>query len=177
MGNFQDIKEYEGLYQINDSGVVYSLVSKRKIGQTKDSYGYMVVALYKQRQRKTFKIHRLVADAFIDNPNGYNQVNHIDENKCNNNASNLEWCNHHHNANHGGRNMKISESQKNRKDHSKAVLQYDENECLLNEYPSTHEAERCTGIHRTNIGACCRGNAKHPKAGGFIWRYKNEFTK
>lgn len=172
MENFKDIKGFEGLYQVSDFGKVYSFVSKREIGQSKDSYGYMVVALYKQRKRKTFKIHRLVADAFIDNPNQYTQVNHIDEDKCNNTVSNLEWCNSHYNANYGNRNEIISNSQKNRKDHSKEVLQYDENMCLLNEYPSAHEAERCTGVYRTNISACCRGNSKYPKAGGFIWRYK-----
>ncbi len=93
------IKGFEGLYEVSNYGNVRSL----KFGKIKylkpadDGNGYYFVNLSKNGIVKNFKIHRLVANAFIDNPNNYPQINHIDEDKTNNKASNLEWCNSKHN--------------------------------------------------------------------------------
>ena len=97
---WKDIKNYEGLYEVSNYGNVRSL----KYGKIKylkpadDGNGYYFVNLSKNGIVKNFKIHRLVANAFIPNPNNLPQINHKDEDKTNNKANNLEWCNNRYNT-------------------------------------------------------------------------------
>ena len=72
--------------------------------------GYLIACLWKNNKQKKFVIHRLVANAFIDNPNNYEEVNHLDEDKTNNRIDNLEWCSHKYNMNYGNVRNKISKS-------------------------------------------------------------------
>ena len=113
---WRDIPGYEGLYQVSNSGHVKSM--KRKyfnsgIGrdyckaekiltprENKKRFGYFELSLHKDGKEKRFKLHRLVALAFVPNPNNYPQVNHIDGNKGNNSVENLEWCSCKYNINH-----------------------------------------------------------------------------
>lgn len=88
---WKNIKGYENLYQISNLGNIYS-VKKNIILKTKKRKGYIAVNLYKDNKIKTYNVHRLVAQAFIPNPMKLSQVNHIDCNKNNNKANNLEWC-------------------------------------------------------------------------------------
>lgn len=109
---WKDIKNYEGLYQVSNLGNVKSLERNKSNGKgsvktkekilTQDitNWGYYRVALYKDGIRKYYKVHRLVAEAFILNPNNKEQVNHIDGNKLNNNVNNLEWNTRIENMNH-----------------------------------------------------------------------------
>ena len=94
MEEWRDIIEYEGLYQISNKGRVKSLGNnknrKEKILSLKPINGYMRVFLYKNGKPKPYSVHRLVAIAFIPNPNNYPEVNHIDEDKTNNIVENLE---------------------------------------------------------------------------------------
>ena len=111
---YKDIEGYEGLYQISNYGNVKSLNYKKtgKDGLLKpqyDSDGYCQVSLYKHHKGKSFPIHRLVAEHFIDNPDNLYEVNHKDENKLNNCVDNLEWCSHEYNCNYGTRNKRHSE--------------------------------------------------------------------
>ena len=93
-----DIKNYEGFYKIDHTGCVYS---KRKIIKPYDNgHGYLAVQLWKNGKCKQFYIHRLVAAAFIPNPNNYREINHIDGDKTNNSVSNLEWCDRSINVKH-----------------------------------------------------------------------------
>ena len=87
----KDIKGFEGLYQITDEGQVYSLYSKKYLKPRKDKDGYLQVNLYKDKKQYTKKIHRLVAEAFLDNSDNKKEVNHIDCQRDNNCVSNLEW--------------------------------------------------------------------------------------
>ena len=112
---WKDISGYEGLYQISNLGNVkslnYSRTGKERIlkpGTDKD--GYLLVTLYKNRNKRPFKIHRLVAKAFIPNPDNKSDVNHKDENKTNNCVDNLEWMTRMENNNFGTRNERISKS-------------------------------------------------------------------
>jgi hypothetical protein len=93
---------YEGLYEIDSSGNIYSIARKGtkggKVSLIKDEY--FEVVLCKNSKMKRFSLHRLIAIHFIDNPKNYNQVNHIDGNKFNNDISNLEWCNNSQNQLH-----------------------------------------------------------------------------
>lgn len=88
---WKDIKGYEGLYKISNMGNVLS-IKKNIILKTKKRRGYVAINLYKNKKLKTFNVHRLVAMAFIPNPQNLEQVNHLDCNKDNNKVDNLAWC-------------------------------------------------------------------------------------
>ena len=105
----KDINGYEGLYRIDDHGNVYSIKSNKQISYFIRNNGYKRVTLFKNGKSKNISIHRLVAIAFIPNPNDLPQVNHKDENKLNNNVDNLEWCSSKYNANYGTRIKRITE--------------------------------------------------------------------
>lgn len=195
---WRDINGYEGLYQVSNLGRVKSLerfikTRKNKNGMngyihkqesiripTKDYKGYLRLSLCKEGKLKPFRVHRLVAEAFIPNPNNLPQVNHKDENKENNCITNLEWCTNEYNHNYGTRNKRVAEKQKGRKipfeqiKNKIAVLQInkDTNE-VIRKYDSIKEAQICCGVktHYSHIGECCKGERK--TAYGFKWRYAN----
>ena len=106
MEEWKDIKGYEGLYQISNKGRVKSLYNKSKILRPGKRKGYFFVWLYKNKKRKQYSIHRLVAEHFLLNPDNLPVVNHKDENKLNNNVENLEWCTVEYNNNYGTANDK-----------------------------------------------------------------------
>ena len=122
---WRDIKGYEGKYQVSNLGRVKSLKDSKEnyrekiLSNSTDTRGYSNVNLYKNGKRKLFKVHRLVAEAFIDNSNSYPLVNHKDENKQNNRVENLEWCTHEYNINYGTRSQRTSESMKGKYNGSK----------------------------------------------------------
>ena len=165
---WKDIEGYEGLYQISNKGRVKSLkCGKERILRPEiDRDGYYKIMLYNDSARKTFRLHRLVAQAFI--PNLYNkpQVNHLDENKLNNYVENLEWATAKENNNHGTRNKRVGDS------HSKPILQYSKSGDFIREWKSASEVKRVLGIDNSYILHCCRGMYK--SAYGFVWRYKEK---
>ncbi|MCO7126642.1 NUMOD4 motif-containing HNH endonuclease [Sporolactobacillus shoreicorticis] len=106
---WRNIKDYEGLYQVSNCGRVKRLSNNRQMKEkilrsVKHGRGYLKIGLHKNGSQKDYFIHRLVAQAFIINPINLPEVNHRDENKHNNNISNLEWCSSKYNANYGTRN-------------------------------------------------------------------------
>lgn len=121
--------------------------------------------LYENGKRCYVYAHRLVAKHFLNEVEGKLQVNHIDENKQNNNFNNLEWCTAKENTNHGTRNKRVSRKL------SKEVAQYTMQGELLNIFCSANEAERQTGAYHQHISKCCKGKLK--TTGGFIWKYAN----
>lgn len=165
-------EKYEN-YQVSNYGRVMSL-NYRGTGRSEvlipgeDKYGYLRVVLYKNGKTKTFKVHRLVAEAFIPNLLNLPQVNHRDENKLNNHVENLEWCDHKENCNHGTRNKRVAEKNTNGK-RSKPVLQLTKTGELVKVWPSTNEAGR-NGFDQGTVAKCCRGEKKQYK--GYIWKYK-----
>lgn len=112
---WKDIEGYEGLYQVSNTGKVRSL-NYRRTGETKvlkpstSKLGYKSVNLCKDGKNKGYLVHRLVALAFIPNPNNYPVVNHKDENPSNNTVWNLEWCTQEYNINYGNCKQKIKEA-------------------------------------------------------------------
>ena len=176
---WKDIKGYEGIYRVSDTGVVqrisYIGCSQRKhklpytIAYMTDKDGYKKVPLYKDKKVKNFFVHRLVATAFIPNPENKSQVNHKDGAKDNNNVDNLEWVTQSENRRHclehlnpHLRNNKLS----------KVVYQFDLSGKLIAIYPSTKEAHRVTGIPQGSIAKVARGEGF--TCHGFIWKYEKD---
>lgn len=107
---FKDILGYEGLYQVSNLGNVKSMYTNKILSAATKKRGYQYVNLYKDKLSKMHQIHRLVATAFIPNPNNLPIVNHKDEDPTNNKAENLEWCTHTYNINYGTATKKIRQS-------------------------------------------------------------------
>ena len=177
---WKDKKDYEGLYQVSNLGRAKSLdryikgkghslqfKKGRILKPMKDNNGYLKVKLCKDGKEKAFTVHRLVAEAFLPNPHNYPCVNHKDENKQNNNVSNLEWCSAQYNNTYGTRIERVAEKTTNGKC-SKPVLQYTLNGEFVREWESTAECGR-NGFNQGNVVTCCQGKLKKYK--GFIWRY------
>ena len=115
---WKDIQGYEGLYQVSNFGNVISLnfrnkKEKYKIAQRILNNGYFSVTIHKNGKKQTIEVHRLVAIAFLPNPFNLPCVNHINENKLDNRAENLEWCTWSYNNKYGKGNKKRTESKKN----------------------------------------------------------------
>lgn len=152
----KDIKGYEGLYAITEDGRVWSY-KKNKFIERKIQSNYSRVNLYKDGITKYCYVHRLVAEAFLPNPNNLPQVNHKDENKSNNNVNNLEWCTGKYNCNHGTRIQRISTKLKRK------ILCVELNQV----FNSLKEASAY--INKTSVCECLKGRCK--TAGGYHWRY------
>lgn len=171
-----DIDGFEGMYQVSTIGRVRSLprdVAMRRGGreytmhhkgrvlrQVRSKDGYATVQIFKDSKPHTFKVHRLVATAFISNQDNLPEVNHIDGNKTNNTVENLEWCTKSHNMRHAYENGLISKENKtfNRKKvrRSDGVV-----------FTSLTEAANASGTHVGNVSACCHGKLAHTSGYGF----------
>ena len=168
---WRDIEGYEGMYQVSNEGRVRSLdrtitfkdgrkrIFKGQILKQQLANNYNKVDLQINKYKHSFNVHRLVAAAFIPNPENLSDVNHKDENKLNNKCSNLEWISHIDNCNYGDRNEKVSISQ------GKRVM------CVETgiEYHSISFASKQCNICIDCISKCCKGKRK--TAGGLHWRY------
>lgn len=160
---WKTVKDYEGLYEVSNLGRIKSLprngtIKEEKIlKQYEDRYGYFYVGLRNKKQKKN-KVHRLVAEAFINNKENLSQINHIDENKKNNRVDNLEWCSPKYNVNYGCRTKKTKKRVicTNQKDEEKI-------------FESIKEAGKALNIDDSSITKCCKNKAK--TAGGYKWRY------
>lgn len=163
---WKDIEGFEGVYQISSKGNVRSLnryvnckggvrieigkpIKPKLIGR-----GYHQVFLRNNGTHKQLLVHRLVAQAFLPNPDNLPEVNHIDENKTNNCIENLEWCDSTYNM---------------RYTINKPVIQYTKDGYMLKVWDCAYDAYRETGIFNTSISSCCKGKVK--SAGGSIWKY------
>ena len=151
-------------YEVSNLGKVRNIKSGKVLKPHLNHKGYLKHHLSKNNKLKELFLHRIIATAFIDNPEGKPCVNHIDENKLNNDLSNLEWCTVRENLIHGTRTKRVAEKL------SKKVIQLDLNDNILNVFKSMRQAERETGIDATSISACCNGKRK--SAGRFKWRKK-----
>lgn len=176
MEEWKDIKGYEGLYQVSSDGRVKSLEKSYNVGyggiKHQDEFimspsivgnGYLHVTLCKDGKKRYKRIHRLVAEAFIPNPENYPVINHKDENPKNNNVENLEWCTQGYNNTYGGRTKRMAESQ------SKKVYQYTLDGELVKIWNSTREC-REEGYSQGHVAACCRGERNQHK--GYKWSYQ-----
>lgn len=166
---------YEGFYEVSNIGRVRSLERKDCLGRTVkervlkpafNDFGYLIVGLCAGGKQKTLKVHRLVCEAFHENPYNKPQVNHLNEDKSDNRAVNLEWATAKENLNHGAHNERMAKTL------SKPICQYTRDGELVKIWPSTIEVQRQTGFSKGHISKAANGNRK--TAYGFIWKYKNE---
>lgn len=178
---WRDIPKYEGLYKVSSCGRVMSLsrviransCGKRVIPDHilkagKGASGYLSVTLCKDGKKSCRLVHRIVAEVFIENRNNLKEVNHKDENKCNNSVDNLEWCDRIYNANYGT-GVERCRVQKFKKLEMLDMVTKD----VIRTFESGKEAEHITGISRKYISLVC--HQKKHSAGGFIWRFTNDY--
>jgi hypothetical protein len=168
------IEGYEGKYEVSNYGRIKSYAQNKQgkitLGYT-DHKGYKTIYLYDKPQcGKWYKVHRLVASAFISNPNNLPQINHKDEDKSNNAVDNLEWCTNDYNIHYGTRILRATESNRCCETTSMKVCSVDANGCV-EYFDSINEAERQTGISNANISRTLKGRTKH--AGKREWYYIN----
>lgn len=164
MENWKPILGYESLYEVSTNGEIRSLCKRYSdkpilLKQGTGSKGYKNVTLCKNGKQTTFNVHKIVASTFIPNPDSLPCINHKDEDKTNNNVSNLEWCSYYHNNVYGSRLSKSAAKK------SMPVI------CVETgvKYSSAYVAYRETGIQQSGIWRCCHGKSK--TAGGCHWKF------
>ena len=171
---WKPIKGYEGLYEVSNTGKVKSLhyrnssLQKNLVPKCNNS-GRLWVQLHNSSTAKQYLVHRLVAEAFIPNPDGYPQINHIDENPKNNCVENLEWCTGKQNsekyfANHPCKGKPIKNTM--------PIKQIAKDGTVIKVWGNARAVKTKTGMSDWSIAQCCRGKRK--TAYGFIWRYASE---
>ena len=170
---WKDIPQYEGLYQVSNLGRIKSFRQSTKFHKEREyvlktslaNNGYCQVTLYKDpTHRRKFLVHRLVAEAFIPNPENLPQINHIDEDPANNRVDNLEWCTAEYNNAYGTAKIRSIDSK------SKPIEQYTLDNKLIAIYRSTRIASELLGINRGTLKDAIR---KESPCSGYYWKYSD----
>lgn len=161
------VPKWEDLYEVSNLGNVRSIRKNKLLKPSLTYRGYLLVGLSKKHTRETWLIHRLVATAFIPNPNNLEQVNHVDGNKLNNILGNLEWCTRLQNVAHA-RQIGLVNSDKGNK--PIPIIQYDKEMVQIQTFESGIEAAKTTGFFQSGINHCLKGRLKTYK--GYVWRYE-----
>jgi len=186
---WKDIEGYEGKYEVSDEGVVRN---KNTLHAIKPAFvkGYYNIGLYKESKLKIFKLHRLVAIAYIGNPLNKREVNHKDEDSSNNKVDNLMWVTPKENSNWGTRKERITETLKIRhkegcfkEGYKKTALAKKRKVCqinpdtkeLINTFDGIKDAAEKYKYSPSNISSCCRGERK--KANGYSWMFYEDYLK
>lgn len=181
---WKDIKDYEGFYQVSNFGRVRSLDriiesehrspqfmkgNIKKVTRRDDGYEYAV--LYKKNKGKNKYIHRLVAKAFVPNPNKLPIINHIDENPSNNHPSNLEWCDHQYNLTYGDKVQRVtnSEGYKERTKRIRKPIYVIDKNGNKKRFDSLTSAANELSLDQPSISACLRGRNNTHK--GYSFEY------
>ena len=182
---------YEGLYEVSNTGLVRSLnkLKGRILTPIKKKNGYLSICLYKNSKQVTKLIHRMVAEAFIPNPDNLEMVNHKDEDRTNNNVDNLEWCTRAYNQIYSmnlhpeRRKINADNSTRNKKGvphkHHKQVAILDNNNNIINIYDNASTAAKFLGLHTCNVTEVCKANQnrqieKRRRTGGHIFMFIEE---
>lgn len=186
---WKPIENYEYSYEVSNKGRIRSKERVDRIGHPwhpriikpyAQKSGYLNVSLSDgQGNSKKFLVHRLVAKAFVNNPNDLKVVNHIDENVQNNDYLNLEWCTTKYNLNYGNRGKRASETIKNNPDtikrlkkmaeqQRKKVIQFTKSGEFVKEWPSTYSTKQ-GGFKPGGVSSCCLGKTKTHH--NFIWKF------
>lgn len=171
MAQWKEVEGYEELYLVSDKGEILALPKITRSGNKllhrrakplkkwlrgKNGFKYEAVTLHKDGKKQMVSVHRLVANAFLPNPDGLSEINHKDRNPLNNEVSNLEWCSRQYNIDYSK---------------SKPVEQVLDG-AVINRFQSISNASKETGIRRTAINNVLTGWSK--SAGGYQWRYRQK---
>lgn len=160
---WKDVVGYEGLYKVSNKGRVVSMTTGKQMRLSVHPKGYIMCGLTKNKKQMMHRVHRLVAMAFIPNPNNYPQVNHKDEIKGNNCVENLEWCTDAYNRHYG------KTAERTAKAHQKQVDQYSVEGEFIKTWEGIKTASDTLHLSSSHITDCCKGRLN--KTGGFIWKY------
>lgn len=163
MEEWKEVKGFEDVYLISNMGNVKNISRNRLLKPQKNNNGYLFVYLKKDGVSRKSYMHRLVAEAFLDNSQNLPIINHKDENRQNNKVDNLEWCDYKYNTHYGNCIEKLKEKAIK---HKVVQITSDGREI---EYNSLREVERLKGYPHGNIAKCCKGIYK--SAYGSTWRY------
>lgn len=176
---WKDVEGYKGKYQVSNMGRVKSLNylrtgKERILSPGKNGKGYLFVILWKNNKQKKLFVHRLVALAFIENPENKKQIDHINTIRTDNRVCNLRWCTAKENTNNPisrKRFLENSPTVRLGKDNcnSKTVFQYSLDGKLIRKFDSMMDVQRELWFDHRNISSCCRG--KYKTAYGFVWKY------
>lgn len=174
---WKDIEGYNGKYQISNNGNVRSFSKWKngdflRFGMTTTGYYYVNLVVDGRRKIKQERVHRLVAKAFLDNPNNLPEVNHIDGNKLNNNVNNLEWVSRNQNIQHAYDTKLIPKFYGKRHPLSKQIVQKRKDGSVVKVWGSLADINRQTGYAMNGIICCCKKKPRYHTAYGFIWEYK-----
>src|SRR5574344_1341602 len=180
---WRDIKGYEGYYQVSNYGRVKSSPRiivrgdinqpiKTRIRKSFITMGYLKLGLSKKSKTENVFVHRLVAEAFIPNPNNLPCVNHKNEDKTDNRVENLEWCTHKYNSNYGTVKERRVKAFMAKNSTCRPVIMMDSNGNEIRRFRSIKDAFKETGINTKGIGCCCQGKKNYKTAGGYKWKYK-----
>lgn len=175
---WENIEGYEGLYQVSNFGRIKSLnynhTNKEKIRKLDiGNKGYLTILLCKNGEKKKYSVHRIVANTFIKNSNNLPQVNHKNGIKTDNRVCNLEWCTNGENEKHAYKLGLKNKLYGKANGMSKAIIQYDLNYNILNEFETIQEAHKKTTISVNTIIRSCKNITKrHNK---FIFKYKEGY--
>ena len=181
------IEGYEGFYWITSKGRVisadrYDRFNRHVGGEVKPQLagqGYPFVCLYKDGKGKQRYVHRLVAQAFVPNPENKREVDHIDNDKTNNDVSNLRWVTHKENQNNEITRANMLEdtskfvSQKGADNpFSRKVSMFSLDGEYIRSFDCLHDAAQFVGVTDNSIGRVCRGERR--QSGGYFWKYEGE---
>lgn len=176
---WKSISGYEQLYEVSNFGKVRSIdrivdgrngvVSGKILSFSNNGTGYKQVCLCKDNVKSTKYVHRLVAEAFVPNPNNYTDINHKNEKRDDNMASNLEWCTKKYNQNYN--NCPLKKRLALISIRGKGVCSYDENGKIIKEYLCVSDVKN-DGYGRRNVVLCCQG--KRRTCGGLFWAFVGE---
>jgi hypothetical protein len=171
---WKPIVGYDG-YEISNLGRVKSVkFGKEKIMKNdKNEDGYLRVNLCKEGNHKHFKVHRLVAQAFIPNPNNFPIINHKNEIKTDNRVENLEWCTYSYNNTYNDRAKKSGK--KSGKTLTRPILQFTKDGEFVRRWDSAIQVESELGIKYSGITKCCEGRYK--TSGGYVWGYEKDYER
>ena len=166
------------MYEITSDGRVWSNYRNIYLSPKYDKDGYATVCLRKNNKNYSKRVHRLVAETFIPNPNNYPIVNHKDENVKNNNVENLEWCSVSYNTKYGSGIQKMLSSRGDKlkgKNNYGAIpiVQLDLNYNFIKQWDCAADVEREMSLSRGNIRRCCNGKRK--SCGGYIWKNLEDY--
>ena len=174
---WKDVKDFESKYAISNFGRLKNKYNNHIYKFTNKKGDYFSTILYDKNNRKTVRIHRLVAEAFIPNPENKPQVDHLDLNKQNNNVNNLRWVTNLENMRH---NIEanifyyVGYYNKNKISKKGKIIQFDKNMNKIGVYNNSAVASEKTGVCSRNILHCVNHKEGRKQAGGYIWLYESE---